>query len=61
MMLSLAVAAALATTAHGATLRNVLMITVDGEHAPPSPHPTLLLTIQSSGFGWGAAQTCARS
>ena len=37
-MLSLAAAAALAATAQGATLRNVLMITVDGEHGPPSPH-----------------------
>ena len=40
-MLSLAAAAALAATAHGATLRNVLMITVDGETRPASSRPPL--------------------
>ena len=38
---ALAAAAALAATAHGAALRNGLMITVDGETRPASsPHPT---------------------
>ena len=53
-MLSLAAAAALAATAHGAALRNVLMITVDGETRPASsPHPTCRWAAGLG--GWGAA------